>query len=565
MSTPTAEAAPITIDPVTASIVRHGLDAAADQALVALKRTAFSPLIYDVLDGAGAFYDRKFRMISQMTCLPMFTGSLGLVVQAVVEHYEQTGEGIQEGDVIVVNDPWITGTHQWDVAVVVPGFLDGEIVCYAAIKAHHMDVGAMAPFVTESTDVFQEGTIWPGVKMWRGGKRDDDLYRMFLSNTRLPDSGAGDLNAQQSACQAGLRAILELIRRYGVERFEAAIDVILDAGEAKMRQALAEFPKGRFSAEIVHEHNGRESVMLPFEVAVEFSDDGILIDLTDAPPAQPGPVNVPGIQVISGVRCALMALAIHDGGRANEGYFRLIKVKTTPGSMLDAQRPSPVALGTWPMYIVIEGIYEAIANAVPNRRPAGYDMVVSIFAWGLDRNDQPWIDGINVIGGAPAAPQYGDGGGPLMPIACSGVRGLSWEVWEAKTPMLVEQTEYATDSFGVGRHRGGPGMEIVVKALRPVEITLINERSQVPPFALDGGEKGRRSAVFVESADGEVREYIKETALPVPEGAKIRLSLSGGPGVGPASDRPAEAVLADVAAGMLSEERAREKHPAAFA
>lgn len=565
MTTQSVDQGTTTIDPVTASIVRHGLDAAADQALVALKRTAFSPLIYDVLDAAGAFYDRNFAMISQMTCLPMFTGSLGMVVQSVVEHYEQTGEGIQEGDVIVVNDPWITGTHQWDVAVVVPGFLDGEIVCYGAIKAHHMDIGAMAPFVTESTDVFQEGTIWPGVKMWRGGKRDDDLYRMFLSNTRLPDSGAGDLNSQASACQAGLRVILELIERYGLERFEAAVEVIFDAGEAKMREALAQFPKGRHTCQIVHEHNGQELVMLPFDVAVEFSDDGILIDLTDAPPLQPGPVNVPRIQVVSAVRCAMMALAIHDGGRANEGYFRPLKMKTKPGTMLDAQRPAPVALGTWPMYIVIEGIYEAIANALPNSRPAGYDMVVSVFAWGMDTNDQPWIDSINVIGGAPAAPQYGDGGGPLMPIACSGVRGLSWEVFEAKTPTLVEQTEYAIDSSGLGQYRGGPGMEIRVKALRPLEITLINERSQVPPFALHGGEKGRRTAVFIESPDGVVEEHIKHTALAIPEGGTIHLQLSGGSGIGPLSERDPEAVRADVASGLLSEELAAEKFPAVFA
>ena len=449
--------------------------------------------------------------------------------------------------------------------MVVPGFLNGEIVCYAAIKAHHLDVGAMAPFVTQSTDVFMEGTIWPGVKMWRGGKRDDDLYRLFLSNTRLPDSGAGDLNAEASACQTGLRAILELISRYGLEKFEAAVEVILDAGEAKMRECLAEFPAGRYTCEIVHEHNGKEQVMLPYEVAIEFSEDGVLIDLTDAPPVQPGPVNVPRLQVISAARCAMLALAIHDGGRANEGYFRLINIKTRPGSMLDAQRPAPVALGTWPMYIVIEGIYEAIANALPNRRPAGYDMVVSVFAWGLDTKSQPWMDFVGVIGGAPAAPQYGDGGGPLMPIACSGVRGVSWEVVEAKTPMLVETTEYAQDSPGLGKYRGGPGMDIVIRALRPMEITLVNERSQVPPFALDGAEKGRRSAVFVKTPDGEVTEYAKETALLLPEGTELQLLMSGGSGIGPASERSAQAVHDDVTAGILSEQRAREKFPAAFA
>ncbi|MFN8217831.1 MAG: hydantoinase B/oxoprolinase family protein [Solirubrobacterales bacterium] len=561
MSTRTAPAAKV--DPVTASIIRHGLDAAADQMLVALKRTAFSPIIYEVMDGAGAFYDRRFRMLSQMTALPMFTGSLGLAVESVVKHYE-ANEGIQEGDVLVVNDPFVTGTHQWDVAVIVPGFLDGEIVCYAAIKAHHLDVAALAPFVTESTDVFQEGTIWPGVKLWKQGRRDDDLYRMFLANTRLPDSAAGDLNAQAGACHAGLRAVLELIERYGLEKFEAAVETILDAGEATMREKLAEFPRGRFTGTVVHEHNGFEEVMIPYEVAVEFVEDGIVIDLTGAPEPQPGPVNAPVIGVISAIRCAMMALAIQDGGRANEGYFRPLQLKSRPGSMIDAQSPAPVALASYPLYILIEGLNEAIANAMPDARPAGYDMVVTLFMWGKDDGDQVWIDSVNITGGAPAAAPYGDGGAPLMPIACSGVRSVSWEVWEAKTPMIVESCDFAIDSHGVGKHRGGPGWTVLLKALRPMDLTIVNERSRVPPFALAGAEKGRRNEVLIHRPDGSSVEYSKVTATHLPEGSVIEMKLSGGSGVGPAAERAPEKVATDVAEGYLSEERARDKYPHAF-
>ena len=245
---------------------------------------------------------------------------------------------------IVVNDPYLTGTHQWDVAVTVPGFLDGELVGYAAIKAHQLDVGAVAPFVSDSTDVFQEGTIYPGVKLYKAGELDEDLYRMMLANTRLPDSAAGDLNAQVGACRAGLRALLELIERYGLEEFEGAVEVILDASEAKMRDRLARLPAGRYTSTMVHEHNGHELVMLPFEVAVEIDADGITVDVTDAPPAQPGPVNSPRVGVVSAMRCAMIALAIDDG-RANEGYFRPLKLKTRPGSMFE---PSDRLRARWP-------------------------------------------------------------------------------------------------------------------------------------------------------------------------------------------------------------------------
>jgi N-methylhydantoinase B len=562
VSTEAAAPPRVAVDPVTASIIHHGLDAAADQMLVSLKRTAFSPIIYDILDGGGALYDRDFRMLSQIQTLPLFTGSMGLCVESVAKHYADHG-GFEDGDVVVVNDPYLTGTHQWDVAVIVPGFLDGELVAYAAIKAHHVDVGALAPFVSDSTDVFQEGTIYPGVKLYKAGERDDDLHRTILANTRLPESAAGDLSAQAGACRAGLRALLELMERYGLEQFEAAVEVILDAGEAKMRERLAALPPGRYTSTAVHEHNGIEEVMIPYEVAVEIDADGITIDLTDAPPAQPGPVNSPRVGVVSAIRCAMLALAIDDG-RANEGYFRPLTLETRPGSMFDAQRPAPCALASYPLYILIEGINEAIAQAVPERLPGGFDMCVSLVMWGLNEQEAFWADSINVVGGAPAASVYGDGGGPLMPIGCSGVRGVSWEVWEAKTPMVVEQADYAPDSAGAGRHRGGPGIDLVVSARLDMEVTVVNERSQVAPFPLAGGERGRQNTALVHLADGTTVGYTKVTGARMPKGSRVEVRTGGGAGWGPPDERPVHAVLADVAAGYLTEEGARRQYPHAF-
>jgi N-methylhydantoinase B len=550
------------VDPVTAAIILHGLDAAADQMLVALRRTAFSPIIYDVLDGGGAIYDRHFRMLSQIQTLPLFTGSLGLVVEAVHQLYEDS-EGLREGDVIVVNDPYLTGTHQWDVAVIVPGFIDGELVAYSAIKAHHLDVAAMAPFVSNSTDLYQEGTIYPGVKLYRAGVRDDDLFRLMLANTRLPDSAAGDLNAQIGACRVGLGALVTLIESHGLERFEAAVDVILDASEAAMRQQLSTFPPGRYTSTVVHEHNGIEPVMLAYEVAVEIDGDGITVDLTGAPDAQPGPVNAPHVGVVSAIRCAMMALAVSDG-RANEGYFRPLSIRTREGSMFAPSRPAPCALASYPLYILIEGINEAIAQALPDRMSGGFDMCVSLVMWGLDHQREFWADSVNIVGGAPAAAVYGDAGGPLMPIACSGVRLVSWEVWEAKTPMLVRSAEFAQDSCGTGRFRGGPGIDLVLEALADMELTVVNERSQIPPFALAGGTRGRRNQVVLRAPGCDPIELAKETGVAVPAGSRVEVLTGGGAGFGPHADRDAVTVAIDVSAGYLSEERARAEFSHAF-
>jgi N-methylhydantoinase B len=303
--------------------------------------------------------------------------------------------------------------------------------------------------------------------------------------------------------------------------------------------------------------------MLPFEVAIEIDEDGITIDLTDAPDAQPGPVNSPRVGVVSAIRCAMMALAIDDG-RANEGYFRPLKLETRPGSMFDAQRPSPCALASYPMYILIEAINEAIAQAIPDKRPGGFDMCVSLVLWGLNQQGAFWADSINVVGGAPAAAVYGDGGGPLMPVGCSGIRGVSWEVWESKTPMVVERADFGSDSAGAGRYRGGPGVDLVVSALMDMDLTVVNERSQVPPFPLAGGQPGLPSRAILRGPDGSVEEYAKVTGVHVPQGASVEVRTSGGAGWGPPEERPVDEVLADVAAGYLTEEGARSQYPHAF-
>ena len=285
--------------------------------------------------------------------------------------------------------------------------------------------------------------------------------------------------------------------------------------------------------------------------------------MTDAPPAQPGPVNSPRVGVISAMRCAMMALAIDDG-RANEGYFRPLQLRTRAGSMFDPQRPAPCALASYPMYILIEAINEAIAQARPERMPGGFDMCVSLVMWGSDAQGRFWADSINVVGGAPAAAEYGDGGGPLMPVGISGLRGMSWEVWEAKTPMFVEQADFAPDSAGAGRYRGGPGIDFAVTALRDMDA----DRGQraLPGAAVRARRRGYRALQpgGRSRPDGTIEQYTKVTGAHIPKGTRIEVRTGGGAGYGPPEERPPDEVRADVQAGYLTEAGARAQYPHAY-
>ena len=192
-------------------------------------------------------------------------------------------------------------------------------------------------------------------------------------------------------------------------------------------------------------------------------------------------------------------------------------------------------------------------------------MCVSLIAWGVDESNVFWADSVNVVGGAPASNVYGDGGGPLMPVACSGIRGASWEVWEAKNPMVVEHADYATDSSGAGRYRGGPGVDFMVTGLVDMDLTIVNERSQVAAVrARRRSRRGRRNEAIVHYPDGTSEEFAKVTGVHLPKGSRIEVRSGGGAGWGPLEDRTAGEVHADVNAGLLREETARRLYPHAY-
>ena len=233
--------------------------------------------------------------------------------------------------------------------------------------------------------------------------------------------------------------------------------------------------------------------MIPFEVAIEIDDDGITIDLTDAPPAQPGPVNSPYVGVVSAIRCAMHGA--RDRRRARQRGL-LPAAEAQDAARVDVRRAAAGAMRARQLPALHPDRGRSTRRS-RRRCPSGCRADSTCACrWSCGASTSRtafWADSINVVGGAPAAALYGDGGGPLMPVACSGVRGVSWEVWEAKTPMVVETPDFAPDSAGAGRHRGGPGVDLAVTGLLDMELTVVNERSQVPPFAA-GGWRARAGA-----------------------------------------------------------------------
>ena len=250
-------------DPVTTEVIRHGLNSAAAQMKRALVRTAFSPIVYAVLDFAVALYDPQVRLLAQAPSLPSFMGRLSFCVEAAVEAAGGAAK-LAPGDILLYNHPFGTGSHPQDAAVVMPVFLRGEeLLGYAAIKAHWLDIGGKEPYATDTVDMFQEGTIFPGVRLYAGGELVRDIHRMALANSRVPKMVAGDIDAEVVGVRQGGAALERLVERYGLDTFWACVERMFDHGEAVVRSYFEKIPDGSYVGQGRMDSNGIGSATTP--------------------------------------------------------------------------------------------------------------------------------------------------------------------------------------------------------------------------------------------------------------------------------------------------------------
>jgi N-methylhydantoinase B len=330
-------------DPITTEVIRHGLNSAANQMKRALIRTSFSPIIYEVLDFAVAIYDRQIRLLAQAPSLPMFMGTMNFCVEAAVAAVG--GESaLDPGDIILYNFPFGTGSHPQDMAVVMPVFLPGgELVGYTTIKGHLLDIGGKEPYSTDTVDVFQEGTVFPGVKLYRRGELVTDIYRMVMANSRVPRMVEGDINAEVVGVRTGAAGLIRVVERFGLDVFHEAVERMYDHGEAVVRSYFEKIPDGRYVGRGVMDNNGLDDNPVPFEVVLEVKGSTVRLDYSTAPDSHPGPINCPLPSTVSASRIAISMLA-GSGESPNEGLFRPVEVVTRPGSMFHPLPPAPCFL-----------------------------------------------------------------------------------------------------------------------------------------------------------------------------------------------------------------------------
>ncbi|WP_405109546.1 hydantoinase B/oxoprolinase family protein [Micromonospora sp. NBC_01405] len=545
------------VDGATVEVVRSYLVSAAEEMRAALVRTAFNPVIYEVYDFGISLYDRHLRLVAESTGLSRFLGANDYSIQRGVEYVGR--DNLHPGDVVLLNYPYWNAAHTYDATLFAPVFLpgDAEPVGFLCIRAHWMDLGAKDPgYVLDSTDMHQEGIIFPGTKVYARGEPVHEIHELIRFNSRMPELVLGDLNAQIAALRTGERRMTELYRQYGPTMVDAVIDRVIAAAADSATEAVAALPQGSWTAEDWLDDDGVTDDPIRMRVTVTIADGTFTVDFTGSSPAVAGPVNLPLGATIATCRVAFKAITTPTE-QTSAGHFAPLRVRTEPGSLFHAQYPA-ATFTQWTGTVALELIYRALAQGMPDRLPAssGGDvpgfMMVGLHPdtgrmFAVSNNDPVgW-------GGTP----HHDGIGPANHLCQTQARNTPVEVLEARTGMFFERVEIRTDSGGAGRFRGGCGLRRDIRFVSAGEFLSVIKKTKSAPWALDGGLSPEPNRVVVfPGTDREARVSTKRT--PVEVGDRVTLLTAGGGGHGDPRRRDPEAVRRDVAEGYVSARAAHD-------
>ncbi|MDK4715454.1 hydantoinase B/oxoprolinase family protein [Rhizobium sp. CNPSo 4039] len=547
----------IVVDPVTQEIIEGKLAATVDEMGVVMARTSMSPVIYEVLDFACGLLTRDGELVAQMNGITLFTGTFGTQVKSLIALY---GDDLEDGDILLTNDPYSGGTHACDFAIVKPIFFGGRILAYAINVAHYLDVGGSVPgsLAPNATSVFQEGLRLPGVKVVRSDRFSGEVLRIIRENVRLPEVAIGDLTAQVATVRVAARRMAELAHKYGTDVIEAAFNHLLSVSEKQARAAIAALPDGTYEAEDIIDGDGVTTDPISVKVAVTIAGDRLTADFTGCPPAVAGPINCAAGALQSAVRTIFKAL-VAPQAPSNEGWFRPLSVVAPKGSVFTAEKPSPTGWYYEGSVHASELVWKAVAKLMPERFSAGsYTSLCVVYVSGKDEAGQPFIH-IEPQHGGWGASRDGDGANAVIALTDGDTYNYSVEVIEARFPLLVRRYELNVEGgSGAGRRRGGFGVIREYEILGEGASAYCSfGRTDTPPWGIDGGKPGSINLLQVEENGGNVRNFGREPHIELNRGDLVRIITGGGGGWGNPRAREREQVRRDVEDGYLTREVAR--------
>lgn len=547
------------LDPITIEIIRRSLISIADEMKLTLVRSSHNPIIYEVLDFSVGIFDDKAQTLAQAPGLPIFIANLGAAIEDGIKLIGY--EGFRDGDVIITNDPYTTGTHLADMTIYAPIFYEGELVGFAGSRAHWVDVGGRAPggWYTDTVEVYQEGLRLRSVKLVDGGKLNENVIRIILNNVRYPDSIYGDMMAQISSVMTGAKRVKELIKKYGPGTFREAISAMLEQTENYVRGEIMKLKKTSIKETgFLERITSDEPIRLSVMIEVNPDKGEVLFDFSDTSDQIPEPLNCGAAAAISAARVAFRAV-IRPDLPTDEGAYKLLKIILPPGKVISAQPPAPVSLYGLPLMTLIDLIVRGFTKIKPERTIAGmYDDVNATFIWSINpKTGRPYIHIEPQPGGWGAKPSE-DGENALIAIADGDTYNVPIEVVETRYPLFIEQYNLVQNSGGPGENRGGLGLVRVYYIDHEAYATFTYFRYKYPAWGIDGGfPSGIANTVIIVEPDGSIKNIQMATSLKLRPGTRLVLISGGGGGWGNPLNRDPKKVLEDLLNGYIDENQAK--------
>lgn len=540
-------------DPAVLEVLWSRLIHVADECWATIARTAFSTIVGEAGDFACEILDARGESIAHSPrSMPVFNLTLPRAVKSLLSVFPP--DSLEEGDVLITNDPWTCAGHLFDVAVVTPVYRAGQLVALVGSIAHWSDIGGTKD-PGRAREIYEEGLQIPPLKLYRAGRLNEDLVALIRHNVRNPQMVLGDLQAQVASNHVGAERLRAFLEEYDLHTLEPLADEVQRRTEGAMRQAIRALPAGTYRGEMEFQLLGTPA-RLASEVRVQGEE--LTVDWVEAPPQQPvGALNCTYSYTAAHTVYVLKCLLTPEVP-SNAGCFRPLHVRAPLGSVLNCRYPAATSQRTMVGWFLAPVLFAALQEVLPDRVQAFTGLPASVSAYGYDAEGKPFHDHI-MFGGGQGAGRFADGRSALMFPTSAG--NVPVELFEQRTPILVERKELIPDSGGAGTWRGGLGQRVVLRKLsddgRPALLNILTHAVGRPVPGLLGGGAGRDAAVRCEGVTptgGRGTSILVELRHP---GQRVTVETAGGSGFGDPKHRAREAVERDLREGYVTDPEGR--------
>ena len=547
------------IDPVRLEVIKNGFDAIADEIALILLRTAYSSIVRDSMDYSTAICGKDGLTLAQGLTTPLHLGSFYDAMQNLIGKYKSN---IYDGDIFIGNDPYVaSGQHLPDIYIIKPIFIEGQLQGWATTLAHHADVGGIIAGSNSigSTEIYQEGLRIPFLKLYEAGKLNTAIWELITINVRVPDLVLGDLQAQIVACEIGSREYKEMFENYGIETLNIYAQELQQYAESLARTEIEEIPDGNYKFVDYIDGLGEKPDPIKLNVSLIVSGDQVVIDWTGSSPQVKGGINSPLPFTKAAAYTALRSIMSSDIPNCH-GYTRPIKIIAPEGSITNPVLPAPCGARGITGLRMIDCLFGALSEAVPNRVAADGWGGPSLPTFASFRDGKPFVF-TETLMGTWGAIAYNDGqdGVPHMGGNQSNV---PIEMIELDYPLRIEEYGLVKDTGGAGKYRGGLS---VIRSYRALEddilLSIRSDKRKFPPHGLFGGKEGEPSMSILKSGkDESIIPTLTTQPLYLKQNDLFQHVMAGGGGYGDPLEREPNLVLKDVIEEKISLNNASENY-----